>query len=280
MKLLPLDAKQKIYRRMNWFQEGSAVLLLAGSLFSGVTGMFIWERIGSGGDRHDKEKITLQEKVDHLLETNSTMRSFNAVTTVLASGRDFAIDPAKVKVKQDSLKAAFNAEEEAVGVALAHAQYLSPHERTVLYWKVRPIASLPSYLQEPNQDEDFIVRNHVRKKLESEPGFTPTIESAKEITSAKAYGGWILLSAILGSPILGIASVFGFHATRKRLGRSIAKDEALKMEQERDAREAADARKVAEAVEAERVAKLPPSVSLDRDIAVKQIRIKLGRRGP
>ena len=277
MKLLPLNTKKNIHRFMSRFRGGTAALLIVGATFAGIGGLIGWEITGAGGPGRDKEKTSLQEKVDRLLETNRTMRSFNAVTNVLAAGRDFALDPVKVQAKQAELKAAFNAEEEATGIALAHAQTLSPHERTNLYTQLSSLKPLPDYLRAPGEDEDFMTLEPLRKQVMSRPGFTPTLATAREIIAGPRYGGKLLLTGLLGAPIFAIISVFGFAATRKRLGKSIHKDEVELKRAEEAARQAAEAQQAQQAQQAA----LSPNVTtvLDRDIRVRQIKLA-GREPP
>ena len=116
------------------------------------------------------------------------------------------------------------------------------------------------------------------------PGFKPTVETAREIVNYPGYAGVVFVTCFAGPLLLSIGGVFGFCSVRRRLDDSIydeeqaisrAKDEAARKEKE-DAKKAEAeviARKVAEAAEADRLAKLPPSVELDRDISVRQIRL-------
>jgi hypothetical protein len=196
----------------------------------------------------------------------------------------YGFDLPKAQAKEKSLMDAFNAEEQALAIEIAHAPNLNAHQRYLINKPLMEIQPQLGYFRSTkDEDEAFALYNHYLSQLKRRPDFTPSIETARELAAEPGYGTPIALGAILGTPVLMLGGVFLFCAARRRLDGSIAKDEkairaaeeeAQKAEEKRKADEAA--RLAEEAAERERVAKLPPPVELDRDISVRQIKLKNG----
>jgi hypothetical protein len=282
MKLLPLSAKKKLSRFMHWFDFFSILFVTVGGLFGGLASVLTYDAVG--GDK--QQKAALQEKVDHLLQSYKMSQSMHTVVVASEKGAKLGLDLPVSRAGDKSLNDAFNAEAQSVGIALAHARGLSPNQRYELYKPLQAIQPLPDYFRKMGKDADFTLFSWQQSEVMNRPGFTPTLESAREIAGKADYGGLVAVGAILGPPLLGGCGIFAFCAMRRRLDKSIERDEddltkekeaVEKAEAQRQAEEAA--RKAVEAAEAERIAKLPPSVSLERDIAVKQIKIKLSKGG-
>ena len=153
MKLLPLSVKKKLSKFMNWFGGGTATFLIVGSFLGGIGGMLGYE---SWGD--EKERVVLQEKVDHLLTSYKNSQSVHTVVEMAAAGTDLAIDVSKAREREAALTAAFNAEAEQTGIALAHARKISPHQRNKLYKQLGEIKPRPDYFREgKTEDEGFVL---------------------------------------------------------------------------------------------------------------------------
>jgi hypothetical protein len=280
MKLLPLSVKKKLSKVMKWFEFGTAITVICGSFLAGVGGMIAYQNIGD-----KNEKTVLQQKVDHLLTSHRVSRSMHTIVEGTEKGGDFALNLPKAREKEAALTAAFNAEAEATGVALVHARGISPAQRSELYKQLGEIKPQPDYFKNgTNGADDFILFSFAQSRVMNRPGFTPTIETAREITAYPDLSGLVVAGSMFGPLLLSIGGIFSFCSARRRLDDSIhseesairgAEDAARRLEREKAQKEEAEAvaRKAVEAAEAERLAKLPPSVELDRDISVRQIRL-------
>jgi hypothetical protein len=128
----------------------------------------------------------------------------------------------------------------------------------------------------PCSPQAFLLFNTMQSRTMDRPGFTPTVETAGTIVKHSDYPTAIAMGSVFGPPILAIAGLFGFCALRKRLDRSIVEDETEIVQQEEETKKAEAVRLAVEVAEKERLDKLPPSVSIDRDIKVRQIKLKNG----
>ncbi len=286
MELVSLNLKKNISRRMNWFGELSALLVIVGGFWAGMGGLLRVEYKGAGGTGEKQEDTALQQKVTHLLQTYDTKKSLDTIIALADKGTDMGLDIARAHERQKGLNAAFNAEAQVTGIALADARLLSPDERYKLYQRLDVISPHPDYFRSTKSGDNdaFILFNHSQSKVMDRPGFKPSVEAARRIVDYNGHPTLFVMGFFFGSPLLALGGVFAFSKARNRFNQSIYDEErAIRdaEEKERQAREAkdkeaaaraeAEARQLAE--EQERLAKLPPSTTLDRDIQVRQIKL-------
>ena len=284
MKLLPLHVKRKISSRMHLPGFLTAMLLSVGAFIGGLGGLFVYQE--HGGPHKGQEKAVMQEKITHLLTTYKTSESMHLLVTGQAKGQDFALVLPKAQEKDKSLRAVFETEAQATGIALAHSRELSPNDRYLLHKQLTVISPLPDYFKNANADDaTFLLYSFRQSRVMNRPGFTPTVETAREIVSGPDRGGLVTVGFIFSPLLLTLGGMFGYCALRKRLDKSIQNEDiALSLakevaEREEIARKEMEAeRAAAEAAERERIAKLPVTTVLENDISVRQI--KLAARQP
>lgn len=286
MQLLSLAMKQKLSRCLNKFRSGTLVLLLGGSYLVGLGGIFVVPNLSGSGA--SKQAAALQQKVDHLLSSYRMSQSMDMVVKAGAPDKSFGLDLPTARQKDSSLKQAFETEAQATGIALAHARGLSAEQRYKLYHALDEIKPKPDYFPAHGEsDADFMLFNPKQAHVMNRPHFQQTLASAREIATIPGNGTGLVLGVIFGPMVLTGIGAFGFCAARRRLDRSIENEEKMIAQAEEDRRQAEAlrqaeeaARIAAEEAERKRIAALPPSTRLERDIRVKQLKLapQKGRR--
>ena len=275
MTLLPL--KKKLSRFMQWFGLGSAVAVGAAAFCAGPAGLTVYER--HGGPDEAREKAALQEKVTRLVADYKISQNMHMLMQT-AGGPDVGVvvDFQRAAARDKSLKDAFEAEAENTGIALAHARQISSNDRDGLYGQLEGIQPKPDYLRTPSS----LTFRHAQSQVMDRPGFTPSLETAREIVSHADHRMSLALGCLFGPFLISLAGIFGFYAVGKRLDLSVKNDAQAEKDAEA-ARLAAEAERVAgESAERERVAQLPVAVAtaLEKDISVRQIRLAAKDRTP
>lgn len=288
MKLVPLNVKKWISKQLHRVGFMTATVIGAVSFLGGIGGMLFYQEYGGPGEA--KEKIVMQEKVDHLLKTYKMSESMHLLVQAEGKGQDVALVLPKAQEKDKTLRAAFEAEAQATAIALAHERHLSPKDEFELYKKLGVIDPLPDYFKKTRMDNDntqFCFLSYAQHRVMNRPGFTPTIETAREIVSHIPDNVVLPTMACVFLPsLLTAGMIFGYSAGRKRLDTSIRVEEkaieqaqlaAEKAEKKalRAQRIAAAARAKAEEAERQRLANLPVAVAtaLENDISVRQIKL-------
>lgn len=287
MQLLPLRFKKAISKQLHRLGFVTALFLGFGSFLGGTIGMLVYQQ--HGGPDEAKEKTVMQEKVDHLLKTYRLSESMHVLVQGQSEGKNYALVLPEAKEKDKVLRADFEAEAQATGIALAHARQLSPKDQQALYQKLGEIQPLPDYfVKAPPRDDisPFLALSINQHRIMHRPDFKPTLATAREIVTATGEGGWTIPAFMFGPALLSLAGIFGYWGARRTLDKSIDKEETAIYEAETAAaasqraaeaqRQADEAAKLAaEAAERERLENMPVAVAapLDRDISVRQIKL-------
>jgi hypothetical protein len=292
MKLLPLNAKKKLSKFMGWFDFGAAMFVVLGSFIGGIGGMVGYERLPRPGGT--AENTSLTQKADHLLTSYEKSKAMHVVVLAAEKGEKLGVDLTQAKEADAKITADFNAEAQAVGIAVAGARHINPHQRYELYKKLEDIKPHPDYFKSgATGDEDLLLFTAGRAHVMKGSNAAPTIEQTRKIVAFPSPGVPLVMACIFGPLALGIGGVWGFCAARRRLDNSIyAEEKAIKEAEQarRDAELAAqraeqqkekdEANRLAEnvareAAELERRANLPAAVAepLEHDISVRQIRL-------
>lgn len=233
MSAFSLGLKKKLHAFLGVPSQMVVILSMVAGVIGGFAYTMWYQSRGAGSPEQQQEELALLQKKTgglaplHRYAAEAKERA-DVVQNLPAGAVPAGVDPARLKLEAARLAETFNAEVQDTGLRLTHAQYISIEDLREMSRKVAVEGGgLPSYifLDPPDQHHRAMFIRDCQKMVMTQPGFTPTTDSAQKIIACADKRGNESLTPVITAMTLGAILCFGGGFLKPSLGRSIEREE-------------------------------------------------------